>query len=61
MASRYYRMIDWLRAVWLFARIVWRPWETWRISPSVAWSVARGNVWQSGTTEAKRKARPRRG
>jgi len=39
MKKRYY-----IRAIWLFLRIVWRDWHGERISPSCAWDVAKG-IW----------------
>lgn len=31
----------WLRSVWLFLRIVWRPWHTERLDVRTAWEVCR--------------------
>jgi len=35
-------MTRYVRAVWLFVRIVWRPWDVgYRLSVRTAWEVAR--------------------
>lgn len=36
------RLLDFIPAILLFARIVWRKWEEERLSVSMAWSIATG-------------------
>lgn len=38
------RLKKYIRALWLFSRIVWRPWEKQRLSVRTSWEVAK-IVW----------------